>query len=212
MTASAQYYKALTIAGLSFTRQSNITAHGNNSFSAPLTPAKALSSWVKTDANTAAGNLAGGHGLATGVFDVYWTSGGGGMRRDVDVTITTNACALDGGTGDDFPASADSTVVLAPRTLLTGFSLDGDNAQIVAVGMSSTDLLLVNAGRVGFYDADDDEISNCEITCNGDPNVNDVYAGEANRYTGDVITYAYASTAYTGTTEIVVNVGYLYNT
>lgn len=210
--ASAQYNKALTVAGISFTRQSNITADGNNAFSAALTPAKALSSWVKTDADTAAGNLAGGHGLSTGTFDVYWTSGGGGMRRNVSVTITVNACALDGGTGDDFPASADTTVVLAPRTQLTGFSLDGDNAEIVAVSQTSQNTLLTDAGRVGFHDAADDEISNCEITCNGDPNVNDIYAGETNRYTGDVITYAWASTAYTGASEIVVNVGYLYNT
>lgn len=210
--ATAQYVKNLQIAGISFNKQANITADGSNAFTAALTPAKALSSWVKTDADTAAGNLAGGHGLATGVFDVYWTTGGGGMRRDVDVTITVNACALDGGAGDDFPASADATVVLAPQTVLTGFALDGDNAEIVAVSHTSTDPALVNAGHVGLYDADDDEIASVEVDCNGDPNINDIYSGEANRYTGDQITYGKASTAYTGATIISANVGYLYNT
>lgn len=208
--AAAQYVKSLTIAGMSFSKApSNITADGANAFEATLTPAKALSSWVKTDANTAAGNLAGGHGLSTGTFDVYWT---GGARRDVAVTITTNACALDLGSGDDYPASADATVVLAPQTVLTGFSIDGDNAAIVAVQHASTDTTLTNAGRVGFYDVEDDEIANVSVTCNGDPNINDIYSGETNRYTGDVITYGIASTAYTGATVIKAQVGYLYNT
>jgi hypothetical protein len=207
--ANAQYSKALAIAGINFSRQSNIVADGANAFQAVLTPAKALSSWVKTDADTAAGNLAGGHGLSTGTFDVYWT---GGARYDVPVTISTNACTLDGGHGDDFPASATTTVVLAPQTELTGFTLDGDNAEIVAVAAVAIDPTLAPAVRLGLYDVDDDLIEEVAVTCNGDPNVNDIYAGEANRYTGDPITYGMASTAYTGTDEIKLNVGYLYNT
>lgn len=207
--ANAQYTKNLSIAGISFDRQSNITADGANGFTASVTPAKAITSWVKTDADTAAGNLAGGHGLSNGTYDVYWT---GGARYDVGVTISTNACAFEGGVGDDFPASATATVVMAPQTLLTGFSLDGDNAEIVAVKSTTTDPSLSPAVRVGFFDVDDDLIASVPVTCNGDPNVNDIYAGETNRYTGDVIAYGTASTAYTGADTINVSIGYLYNT
>jgi len=207
--AVASYNKSLTIAGISFSRQSNITADGANGFSAAVTPAKALSAWVKTDLDTAAGNLAASHGLSTGTYDVYWT---GGTRYDVVVTITTNACALEGGSGTDFPASADTTVVLAPQTLLTGFTLDGDNASIVAVDATSTDPSLTNKCRVAFHDATADLIATVALAANGDPNINDIYSGETNRYTGAVITNGKASTAYTGASVIKAEVGYLYNT
>jgi hypothetical protein len=207
--ANAQYAKSLSIAGVNFSKQSNISADGSNGFSASVTPAKAISSWVKTDANTAAGNLSGGHGLSNGTYDVYWT---GGARYDVGVTISTNACAFEGGTGDDFPASATATVVMAPQTVLTGFTLDGDNAEIVAVSGTTNDPSLSPAMRVGFFDAAADLIASVAVTCNGDPNINDIYSGETNRYTGDVIANGTVSTAYTGTDTITVNVGYLYNT
>jgi hypothetical protein len=208
--ASAQYVKSLTIAGVTFSKSpSNIEADGNNAFTASLTAAKTLSSWVKTDADTAAGDLAGGHGWSTGVYDVYWD---GGRRYDVDVTITTNACALDGGSGDDFPASGNTTVVLSPREELTGFALDGDNAKIVAVAHQSTDLLVTSKGMVRFYDADDNLIAAVDLDCNGDPNINDIYSGEVNRYTGDVIVYGIGSTAYTGASTVKAAVGYLFDT
>ena len=69
-----------------------------------LAAAQSVSSWVKTDANTAACNLAGGHGQTDGKFDVYWS---GGRRYGVDGTIATNALSLDGGSGDDFPRQRD---------------------------------------------------------------------------------------------------------
>ncbi|WP_425618030.1 hypothetical protein NA78x_001723 [Anatilimnocola sp. NA78] len=208
MTASAQYNKNLTIAGISFNRQSNITDDGANGFSAVATPAKALSSWEKSDANTAAGNLAASHGLTTGTYDVYWD---GGSRFDVPVTITVNACALDGGSGDDFPATANATVVLAPRKPISGFLIDGDNASIVAVQSRTVDPSVSSACRVAFLDAAEDIIADVEVTTNGDPNVNDIYAGEANRYTGDVITHGIISTANTSA-DVTFEVGYLYGT
>src|SRR5690349_2384011 len=102
--ATGTYTTSVTLAGFNFSNQTAVTTDGQLSFGPVTLPvAKALSSWVKTDANTAAGNLAGGHGLTTGTYDIYWD---GGARYDVDCTITTNAVALDGGSGTDFPATA----------------------------------------------------------------------------------------------------------
>jgi len=202
-----QYSHALIIGQINFGTQSNITTEGENAFSSAVAVPKALSSWVKTDADTAAGNLAGGHGWATGTYDVYWT---GGARYDVPVTISTNACALDGGTGDDFPATANTTVVLARRIPITGFTLDGDNASIVAVNMTTSDLTIATRGRIAFLDASSNIIEDVRLTTNAAADVNNIAGGETNRYTGAVITNAVASNANTAS-EISVNVGYMYD-
>lgn len=202
-----QYSSNLTIGSITFNSVSNITAEGENALTSPIDLAKALSSWVKTDADTAAGNLAGGHGWSTGVYDVYWT---GGARYDVDVTITVNACALDGGTGDDFPASADTTVVLAKQTALSGFTIDGDNAEIVAASLTSLDPSLTSRGRICFLDADEDIIEDIKSTANAAADVNNISGGQVNRYSGDVITHAIASCEDTSST-IYANVGYMYD-
>jgi hypothetical protein len=45
---------------------------------APITlnPAKAVTDFAEGDPNVATCNLTAGHGLATGVYDVYWTHSG----------------------------------------------------------------------------------------------------------------------------------------
>jgi hypothetical protein len=106
--------------------------------------AKAVTGWVKTDANTAAGNLPAGHGFTNGKFDVFWHSGN---RYGVDGTIVTNALTLDGGVGDDFPATADMTIVVCPQTRLD-LTFDGDN--LVLIGAISTrDALLLFRDAAG---------------------------------------------------------------
>jgi hypothetical protein len=202
-----QYSSNLIIGSINFGTVSNITAEGENALSSPIATAKALSAWVKTDADTAAGNLAADHGWATGTYDVYWT---GGARYDVDVTISTNACALDGGTGDDFPATANATVVLAKQTLISGFTLDGDNAEIVAVSLTTVDPSVAKRGRIVFLDVDDDIIRDYRATSNAAASINDIAGGETNAYAGDVITYALASTEDTTNTHFA-NIGYMYD-
>lgn len=100
--------------------------------------AQAASSWVKTDANTAACNLTAGHGFTSGTFDVFWT---GGKRYGVTGTVIDNALALDGGAGDDFPASANTTVVVARQTALDE-TFDGDNLTLIGAILSLNGLLL----------------------------------------------------------------------
>ena len=95
-----------------------------------LPAGKAVTAWVKTDANTAACDLPSGHGYTDGKFDVYWS---GGYRYGVDGTISTNALSLDGGAGTDFPSSATTGVVVCKRVVINK-AIDGDN--LAAIGLS----------------------------------------------------------------------------
>jgi hypothetical protein len=119
----------ITIQGSSGTLQAS---QGIDPVDTTVSAAKALTDWVKTDANTAGGNLPAGHGFTDGKFDVFWN---GGKRYGLDGAITTNALALDGGAGDDFPASGNTTVVVCPQKPLD-LSFDGNN--LVLVGAIST--------------------------------------------------------------------------
>ena len=141
MTASASFTINGAIGGKTiyktFTRESD---HPNPYIDIDLPAGKTVSSWVKTDANTAAGALTAGHGLSSGKVDVYWLDTDGvtpKQRHGVDMTV--NAIALDGGAGDDFPATAETTVVVTPQVTITVHS-DGDRAValIVCVEYSSS--------------------------------------------------------------------------
>jgi hypothetical protein len=92
------------------------TADGADGREITLPLGKAVTAWVKTDSDTAACNLPAGHGYSNGDFDVYWTEAGVAKRRyKVPGTISTNALSLDGGTGDAFPASATTGIVVTSR-------------------------------------------------------------------------------------------------
>ena len=116
--------------------------HGIEPVDVQLPAAASMTEWVKTDANTAAGTLPDSHGLSNGKFDVFWT---GGNRYGVDGTIVANALSLDGGEGDDFPASGNATVVVCRQTALD-LSFDGDN--LVLIGAMAT-----RGGLLVFRDA-----------------------------------------------------------
>jgi hypothetical protein len=103
---------------------------------------KAVTDWVKTDANTAAGDLPAGHGFSSGKVDVFWT---GGKRYSVDAVIVVNALSLDGGAGDDFPANGNLTVVVCPQTALD-VSFDGDNLVLIGAMSTKASLLIFRDG------------------------------------------------------------------
>lgn len=86
----------------------------NNVVTLPV--GKLATDWVKTDADTAACNLAASHGIVTGKVDVYFAAG---SRYGVDCVVSTNALTLDGGTGTDFPASAAVDVVISQQVTIT---------------------------------------------------------------------------------------------
>jgi hypothetical protein len=140
MSLSGTYEVIISALGVSIQgiNQPLLASEGIEPVDVVLPVAKPVSSWVKTDANTAAGNLPANHGLTDGKMDVFWT---GGRRYGVDGTIATNAFSLEGGAGDDFPASADETVVICPQTSLD-VSFDGDNLVLIGAIATRAGLLL----------------------------------------------------------------------
>lgn len=184
---TAQFGINFTAGGVSTQKTVERTADSAFGVEATLGVSSALSSWVKTDADTAAGNLAGGHGLTDGVYDFYWT---GGRRYGVDVTISTNAVAADGGTGVDFPASANTTVVMRKQQQVN-VSIDGDAIGAMCIVLEST-AGATTRGHVTFKDSAGDTIANLDLVANV-PQCFDVEGGQTNPFTGDPITVGYAT-------------------
>lgn len=163
--------------------------HPNTYEEIPLAAGKAASDWVKTDANTAACNLASGHGYTSGKADVYWTAG---MRYDVDMTVSDNALTLDGGVGDDFPESA-STDVIVCKVQQINTAIDGDSAKLFVINSTQR-------GSVYFEDAVGDSILQIDLVADN-PYIWNSTSGQTNPLTGDPITVCYASN---GTTTAAV--------
>lgn len=158
----------------------NETLVGGTASPITLENGSSASSWTKSDADTAACDVASGSPITTGVVDVYWA---GGVRYGVDCTRTINALALDGGTGDNFPDSSDATVVVAQQQQIN-VSIDGDLAMIVGV-------LTTVPSHVDFQDATGDSIRALSMVAN-EPDMWDS-SMSTNPYTGDPIVKAMAS-------------------
>ena len=196
-----QYGVGLSGGGSSIQKTINRTGDSNVVAEVTLPVACPLSSWVKTDADTAAGNLAGGHGQTSGTYDVFWT---GGRRYGVDVTITTNAVALDGGSGTDFPASANATVTIVKQTVIN-VAIDGDAVSIAGFSLEYTDASLASAGQLTLKDSGAADIAHLDLV-GGAPVVYDITGGATNPFTGNPIVVAYGSQAnstYTATLKIL---------
>ncbi len=175
-----------TVGGVGINKQitktgDHIAVYGNGVDEIVLTAGKAATDWVKTDADTAACNLAPGHGYSTGKMDVFWDVG---SRYDVDVTVTTNALALDGGVGDDFPESAETTVVVCtPQQINT--AIDGDALKLLVITAT------VKAS-VYFEDVGDASIMHRDLVANEPYTWHDT-SEDANPMTGNPITVCFAS-------------------
>lgn len=180
--------KSISIGDLVMQGSVTRTADGGTSREVTLPVALPVGSWVKTDANTAAGTLTGGHGLTSGTFDVYWT---GGMRYGVTGTITVNAIALDLGSGDDYPASADTTVVVSKQTPIN-MTIDGDELSFAALQLWLADQAATSDGHATFKDAAADVIKELPLNAN-EIKEWDIEGGATNDFAGDVITTIHAT-------------------
>jgi hypothetical protein len=198
---SAQYGIAISAGGVSISKSIVRTADATIGYEVTLPAAKAVTSWVKTDANTAACDLPSGHGYSNGNFDVYWS---GGQRLAVPGTISTNALSLDGGTGTDFPASATSGVVVC-RHVSINTTIDGDNVKVIGVSLEYADPASTSIGHILCEDASDNDIANIDLDANL-PLVYDIEGGVTNPFTGAIITETLAThnnTSASATLKIV---------
>lgn len=197
---SGTYGTTVSAAGVSIAKSSVVTTDSASGLEVTLPVAHAISSWVKSDADTAAGNFAADHGQTDGTYDVYWT---GGKRVGVGVTITTNAGAFEGGTGTDFPANG--TAVVCCKQVAANVAIDGDEAELVALSLEYVDPAAASAGYVDCLSADPASIETVDLV----GNTPQVWVGAAAqaKFTGDPIvglTASHANTAAAGTLKIVV--------
>lgn len=191
---SALYGISVAAGGVSIQTSLTRTGDGQIGVEVTLPAGAAVGGWTKTDANTASGTLTGGHGLSTGTYDFHWYEGGVYKNRfGVPVTITTNAIAADGGTGDDFPATSTSGIVMtAPVTI--GVLIDGDELSLLALAAMSTSTSSTADAHLLFEDAAGDDIADIDLAANT-PLVYDVEGGSSNPFAGDVIVSCKASNA-----------------
>lgn len=184
----------VTLAGGGVSIQKTVVRSGDhsNTFEVLLAAAKAVTAWVKTDTDTAACNLPAGHGYSNGNFDVYWQeSGVNKVRYGVPGTITVNALALDGGTGDAFPASATSGVVVCKQVSITT-AIDGDAVQIIGFSLEYPSASPTNVGHLDMQDSGPATIEEIDLAANV-PLVFDIAGGGSNVFTGNPIVVTQAS-------------------
>lgn len=192
--AVGNYSLTVTIGGVSIAKSVSRSGDHPNPYGPITLPAgKVVTSWVKTDANTAACNLPSGHGYTNGNFDVYWTAGGVDyVRYGVPGTITVNALALDGGDGTDFPASATVGIVVCKQVQINT-AIDGDASELLALSLESSDPASTGRAHVDFQDVSDVQVADFNLYANV-PLVYDIGSSAiTNPVTGEPIVVAYAS-------------------
>ncbi len=181
----------VSIGGVSINQTVTKTAdhanvYGDGGSGITLAAAKGpLTSWVKTDADTAAGDIPTGHGYSTGKMDVFWVeSSVAKCRYDVDGTVTGDGLALDGGSGDDFPANGQADVMICtPQQINT--AIDGDAAKMFSF-LASVKASIYFEDTAGAEVAQFDLVADTPRTWHED-------SDESNPLTGNPVTVCYAT-------------------
>jgi len=183
----------LTIQPLAVVRENS----GSIGLKDTLNTAEAGTLSTRTDNNTGTLTLGSGHGITDGqIIDVYWS---GGVQRTVTVgTVSGTSVPIDGGIGDNLPTA--TTAITACVQKAINLAIDGDNADLIAVILETTDTRRSTAANVQCSDAAADVIAEIDLVANV-PQVWDIEGGSANPFTGDPITNLKASQASTSTSE-----------
>ena len=186
---TATYGVALSAGGVSIQRSIIRTADGQLGWEPAIPAATALitNSWVMTDFNTAAANLTNGHGLTNGTYDCYWNTN---LRYGVTGTITVDAMALEGGSGDNFPANG--TAVTVCKQLSANTAIDGDELGILGISLEYADSASAKRGHVDMQDSGGASIAELDLSANS-PLIYDIDGGVANPFTGNAIAATKAS-------------------
>jgi hypothetical protein len=173
------------------------TNSGSIALEDTLNAAKSGTLSTRTDDNTGTLTMAGGHGLTDGqVIDVYWS---GGVQRNVVVgTVATNSVPIDSGVGDNLPIATTAITAVVQKSI--NLAIDGDETDILAVVLETTDKTIRTAANVQFRDSANDIIAEIDLVANV-PQVWDIAGGSANPFAGDPITNLKATQANVTTTE-----------
>lgn len=124
MAKTMTVLETVTVPGITPQQRTVTLSSANQVASEVAVPAaKTGSLTTRTNATDGTITLDTGHGLSTGALDIFWA---GGSRSQVAATITTNACAITGGSGDDLPAQGTAMTVSALTSEDNAFT--GSNA------------------------------------------------------------------------------------
>ncbi len=130
MAQSATMVRSLSVGGRTLAKTNTNNGDGGIIVEPDggIEAAKAGSMTTRTDNTVGVLTMAAGHGWANGNHvDVYWLSGGGGARYNVNVaTVATNAITINGGTGDILPTTV-GTAVTAMIPHVENMNMDGSS-------------------------------------------------------------------------------------
>jgi hypothetical protein len=189
----------VSVSGGGISMQSAIVRTGSApiGLSETLPAAKTGTLTTRTDNTDGELTMSASPGITTGAtIDLYWD---GGSRYGVTVgTVATNAVPISGGAGDNLPIA--TTSITATLRTTANLYIDGDNVKLIAFELQTNDKSLRTAGRITFFDAEDDAIAQLDLVANT-PQVFDFEGGATNILTGDPITYLAMSTAGSSATE-----------
>lgn len=184
---------------------------GDTAAPIPLNPAKDVINFAEGSPNEATCDLSGGHGLSSGVYDVYWTeSAVNKIRYGVDIAISTNACTLTGGAGDDYPATiADGLAVICEQKEVAA-AIDGDEVVLFWVVLIFANVSATGRGHVDYQEDNDTQVGEVDlegILQGTVVNDYDIEGGASNPLTGNPIFHMQLShndVTYTPTFEQTV--------
>ena len=120
------------------------------------------------------------------------------------MTVTNNAIALDGGAGTDFPATATTTVMIC-KQVSVNVTIDGDEAELVALSLEYTDAAAASLSNLDFLSVAPASVETVDLV----GNVPQVWTGTSvqTKFTGDPIVsliVTHNNTALAGTLKIIV--------
>ncbi len=184
---------SVNVGGTSFISNIIKTAEHPNPYEVNLPPGTLEASYVQTDVDTCVVTLTGGHGLASGVYDAYWTEAGvKKIAVGCTATLSTNDMTLDVPiSGDNFPAADPGDMVICEQVVINA-TIDGDTVQLAAISPVFTDQSETSDCSVDFHDVSSNQITTLRLTANS-PWTWVADAGIANPMTGAPITHCHAS-------------------
>lgn len=131
----------IILGGKVATSRTVVTGEGLVAKEVSVPAAKTGSLGTRTDNNTGVINMTPGHGIVTGLVDVYWE---GGCRRQMSGTVATNAITVDGGSGDNLPTQGFAITAMNP--VEEPLVVDGDS--VLGIEMYADAL-----GQIALFDA-----------------------------------------------------------
>jgi hypothetical protein len=127
--ADFKFVRTITGFGKTFKTTDTVSAEQVAVLDGVTLPA-AKTGTLTTRTNTTEGTITldSGHGFSTGTHDIYWSNG---VRYGVSTTITVNACAITGGTGDDLPSTSTAMTIALPVSEV--FEVPASSAKFILV-------------------------------------------------------------------------------